>query len=176
MSQTDQSQDDQRNREPGSSLAKAPDLQQNYEKAQQATQPLEQPTPAPQRPPITAAQETDPIKALSIRSDQIKAANNTPQVDPSYLQDMQALAAQHRAGQPLGSEMVQSQAPAPKPQNSTAEGRASDAQAFDKKWATEQARAADYQEQMKDLAADLRDIQQDTDQQQGPGPVGVGSS
>jgi len=145
--------DERDKQEPGASLGNAPLLGENFTEAKLTQVPLEQSTPTPTRPPITAAQQHDPIEALEQRPSgeafNKQASNDTQSLPQSDA--MQKVYADLRADQglpPVGSQMVQAQEPTPSPSNTMPEAKAQDAQAFNTQWTDEQARAKAYQERL----------------------------
>lgn len=156
--------DQARKPEPGDSLAKSPDLQTAYAQGLAAKQPLQQPKDLqPAREPITAAQDTNPIKAMSIRSEQLKAAQPAQDL---YKQRAAAIVAEIRSEQGLdGSQMVKQQQPTPKPKNTTPEAKAQDAKTFNANWSAEQARAQAYQDRAAKAAAEEKAAQEQASEQ-----------
>jgi hypothetical protein len=171
--------------EPGASLAKAPDVNAAYQEAQKATEPLQEPSPGPDTSRTSAAQQYDPIVALSSREQQQAAANPAPptQTTPSksgdlsqqYQERMEKVVQDTRTEQGVsGSQMIKEQQPVPRLNMDTPIGRAVDGQKFDQQWSKEQSQSKPYEDRMAKVVENARnepaqDQQQDQGREMGRG-------
>jgi len=153
--------------EPGASLAKAPDVNAAYQEAQRATEPLQEPSPRPDTTRTSAAQQYDPIVALSAREKQQAAANPAPptQSAPSKPNDLsqqyqdrmekmvQDIRTEHGVSVP---QMIKEHQPVPRLNMNTPIGRAVDGQKFDQQWSQEQAQSKPYEDRVAKVVQDVR--------------------
>jgi len=143
-----------------SGLEAAPNVNLNWDHAQQAQAPLETPTPA--STPVT----TSFAKTLD-------EGYEPPQANALDAQPVQQQTQQQSQGdqeQAGGSEMVKSDAPEPKPANTTQEAKIVDRDAFDQKWSAEEERGDEAASFAEAVAADVqasRAQAQAAEQQQG---------
>jgi len=128
--------------EQASGLDAAPDLNQAYQQAGEATQPLEAPTP---EPPL----ERTTSFAKSLDEQPAAAAND---------------AGAEKQGQ--GSEMVEKDRPELKPVNNSQEAKAVDRSQFNQAWSDEKGRADAVNQRAEQIADELQKAKQ---QQQEPG-------
>ena len=125
-----------------SGLDAAPNLNQAYQQAGEATRPLEAPTPEP------------PLKRTTSFAKSLDEQPASPANDVGT------------AKQGRGSEMIEKDRPEPTPVNRSEEAKAVDRSQFNQAWLNEQGRADAVNQRAEQIAAELQKAKQ---QQQEPG-------